>query len=149
MKKYFFLICLIFILIGNVFSQNNITNDNWKNNLIYTSVWAGYGSGFSMGIGADFQLSKVFALGIESGLVDKSYPALSLLPKLSFRPWNMEITLVGGIGFGYSQIYNFILGTNYGIDIGYNFGPGVLFANFRNGLGYSFGIGYKLGFLEK
>jgi len=149
MKKLILLACFVLIFTYQVFSQNNSSDDSWKNKWLYTSAWAGYGSGFSMGLGADVQLLKFFAVGLELGLVDKNHPALSVLPKFTFRPWKMEIDLYGGLGFGYSRVYDFIWGVQYGIDLGYKLGPGVLFAKLDNGLGWSVGLGYRMGFFNK
>lgn len=149
MKKYGLIICFTLILAGNAFSQINTDSDNWKNKWLYVSAWAGYGSGFSMGICADIQLSNHFSLGIEPGLVDRNYPALSVLPQFNFRPGNAEISLYGGLSFGYSSAYKFIWGVNFGLDAGYRVGPGILFITARNGMGWDVGIGYKMGFLDK
>ena len=149
MKKIILFACFTFIFTHQTFPQNNVVNDNWKNKWLYTSAWAGYGSGFSMGLGVDVQLAKIFALGLEFDLVDKSYPAISLLPKFTFRPWNMEIDLYGGVGFGYSSVYGFIWGIPHGIVLGYKLGPGLLIIDGRNGMGWSVGFGYRMGFYEK
>lgn len=149
MKKIVLFAFFIFFCIFQVFSQNDLDNDNWKNKWLYTSVWTGYGSGFSMGLNVDAQFFRYFALGLELGLVDKSYPALTVLPKFTYRPWKMEIDLYGGLGSGYSTVYGYIWGVKYGFDIGYNLGPGIIFVKVDNGLGWSIGIGYRMGFLDK
>lgn len=149
MKKIFLLLFLIFFGVFNLFSQESTDDLSWKDKLIYINTWAGYGTGFSMGIGVDTQLSNYFALGLEFGLVDKNYPAISIFPKFTFRPWKMEIDLYAWFSFGYSMVYDFIWGIPYGIDIGYNLGHGLLFATVRNGMGWAIWIGYRIGYFER
>ena len=147
-KKISIIACFLFIVNLQAYSQTDFVADDWKNKRLYTSAWAGYGSGFAMGLCADAQLYERFALGVELGLVDKSYPALSILPKYNFRPLKMEVGLYGGLGFGYSTTYDFIWGVKYGVDLGYKIGTGVMFVRVDNGLGWSLGIGYRIGFLK-
>lgn len=147
MKRIILIICFYFVVILQVFSQEN--NDSWKNKWLYTSAWAGYGSGFSMGLGVDAQLANIFALGSEIGFADKCYPSISLLPRLTFKPRKFQIDLYGGIGIAYSTEYDFVWGVPHGITLGYNLGPGLLFIHLRNGMGWSVGLGYRMGFLDK
>ena len=149
MKKIILSVCFVCIFTFQIFPQSNNGNDNWKNKWLYTGAWAGYGTGFSTGLSADAQLRRNFALGMELGLADKSYPSISVLPKFTFRPWKMEIDLYAGIGIGYSTVYDFIWGVPHGIVLGFNLGPGLLFVDARNGLGWAVGIGYRMGFWDK
>ena len=150
MKRIIFFFVFLLILSFSLFSQESTdNNDDWKNKKLYTSVWLGYGSGFSMGIGADVQIFRHFALGLEAGLVDKNYPAISIFPKLTLRPWRIGIDLYAGLSFGYSTVYDFIWGVPLGIDVGYNLGPGLLFVTARSGMGWAFGIGYRMGFFNR
>ena len=143
-NKWLFIILFCLVTIG-VFSQ---TNEEWKNKRTYTSMWLGYGTGFSMGIQADIQLLKYFSLGVEAGLSDKLFPTISFLPKAVFRPWQMEMNIFAGPQFGYHRTYEGLWGVIYGIDIGYYLGQGVLYGTFRTGMNYSFGIGYRIGFID-
>jgi len=128
------------------FSQSD---DEWKNKRLYTGMWLGYGTGFSMGIQADVQIFKYFSLGIETGLSDNLYPTISLLPKAVFRPWKMEISIFAGPIYGNNLTYGALWSMVYGMDIGYHLGPGMLYATIHNGMGYSFGLGYKMGFFDR
>jgi hypothetical protein len=129
-----------------VFSQ---TNDVWKNKRLYTAMWLGYGTGFSMGIQADIQLFKYFSVGIDTGLSDKLFPTISLFPKVVFRPWEIEISIFGGPKIGYHRNYGGLWGIVYGADIGYHLGPGVLYGTFHTGMNYAFGLGYRIGFIDR
>ena len=149
MKKLILIACFSFAFVFQAFPQDNTVNDNWKNKWLYTSAWAGYGSGFSMGLGIDAQLANIFALGLELGLADRNYPAISIFPKLTFKPGRMQIDLYAGVGFAYSTVYDFVWGVPHGIALGFNVGNGLLFIDVRNGMGWSVGIGYRMGFLDK
>ena len=144
-NKYLFIIIFLFVSMG-LFSQ---INDEWKNKRLYTGMWLGYGTEFSMGIQADIQFSDHFILGIETGLSDNLYPAISLFPKVVFRPWQTEIILFAGLNFGYNPVYGALWGVVYGVDIGFRLGPGVLFGTFHDGMVYAFGIGYKIGLIDR
>jgi len=149
MKRMIFVFCFIFLFIFISFSQETLNDNEWKNKRIYTHTWVGYGSGFSFGVGADAQLFEYFSLGLESGLVGENDPAISIFPKFTFRPWNMEISAYAGVSFGYSTTYDFIWGIPYGLDVGYNIGSGILFVTLRSGMGWAVGIGYRMGFLAR
>jgi hypothetical protein len=137
----------LFVLTGHgIFPQS--TNE-WKNKTLYAGSWLGYGSGFSLGIQADMQFFKHFSVGLEAGLADKAYPAVSFFPKAVFRPGEMELTLFAGPCFGYNAIYGGFVGLVYGFDAGFHLGPGILYATVRNGAGYAFGIGYRIGFADR
>jgi hypothetical protein len=144
-NKYLF-IALFCLVTTGVFSQ---TNDAWKNKRLYTGMWLGYGTGFSMGIKADIQFFEYFSLGTEVGLSDNLYPTISLLPKAVFKPWQMEMNIFAGPILGYNLTYGLLWGAIYGVDIGFHLGPGVLYGTFHAGMGYAFGIGYKIGFINR
>jgi hypothetical protein len=146
-SKSILVISLILFINNSIFSQTAENKRNPKK--IYAGGWIGYGTGFSMGAQADMHFSKHFALGVEAGLVDKAYPAMSLLPKAVFRPWQMEIVFFAGPCIGYNTIYGSFWGIAHGMDIGYRVGDGVLFGTYHGGAGYSFGVGYRVGFNRK
>jgi hypothetical protein len=129
-----------------IFSQ---TNDDWKNKHLYTGIWLGYGDGFSMGIQTDIQFFEYFSLGIETGLSNNLYPTISFLPKAVFKPWQIEINIFGGPIFGYNLTYGGLWGVVYGADIGFHLGPGVLYGTFHTGMGHAFGVGYRIGFIDR
>ena len=141
-NKYIF-IALFCLVTSGVFSQ---TDEEWKNKRLYTGMWFGYGNGFSMGALVDVQIFEHFSVGIEAGLSDNMFPTISFFPKAVFRPWQMELMLFAGPKFGYNRTYGRLWGMVWGLDIGFNLGPGILCLTFRDGMGYSFGLGYKIGF---
>jgi hypothetical protein len=61
----------------------------------------------------------------------------------------MEITVGIGPKFGYNLTYGALWGAAFTIDVGYHLGPGVLYINYHDGMGYAFGIGYKIGFFDR
>jgi len=141
---FIFLFCLAVTM--GLFSQ---TSNEWKNKYLYTGIWLGYGTGFSMGIQADMQFFEHFSVGIETGISNNLYPTISLFPKMVFRPWQMEIILFAGPNFGYNPTYGALWGVVYGVDIGFHLGPGVLFGTFHDGMVYAFGIGYRIGLIDR
>jgi hypothetical protein len=142
------ILVIIFMLsMNSIFAQT--AEDNWKTKKFYTGGWLGYGTGFSFGAQADLHFSNHFALGLEAGLVDKAYPAMSLFPKAVFRPWQMEMIFFAGPCIGNNNIYGGFWGIAYGMDIGVPLGSGVLFGTIRSGVGYSFGVGYRVGFFSR
>jgi hypothetical protein len=144
-SKYLF-IALFCLIVTKGFSQ---TNDDWKNKYLYTGLWLGFGTDFSMGAHADLQFFDHFSTAIEIGISDNLYPTIALFPKAVFRPWKMEIGVGIGPQFGYHVTYGALWGLIFSIDVGYHLGPGVLYAHYQDGMGYSFGIGYKIGFFDR
>ena len=109
--KQFFIILLFFIT-TSIFSQ---TDEEWKNKRLYTGMWLGYGTGFSMAVHADWQFYENFSVSIETGLSDNLFPTISILPNAVFRPWKMEIIVLAGPKFGYNKTYEGLWGAGYWI----------------------------------
>ena len=135
-------VILLFFITTSIFSQ---TDEEWKNKRLYTGMWLGYGTGFSMAVHADWHFHEHFSVGIETGLSDNLFPTISFFPKAVFRPLLMEISVFAGPKFGYNKTYEGLWGAVWGLDIGLPLGPGILYGAFRDGMGYSFGLGYKIG----
>ena len=145
-NKIVFIAIFAFLTISMAFSQSD---DEWKNKRLYTGMWLGYGTGFSMGVQADWQFFEHFSLGTEVGISDNLYPTISLLPKAVFRPWEMEITVGAGPQFGYNLTYGALWGVIFSIEAGYHLGPGVFYVHWHDGMGYAFGVGYRIGFVDR
>lgn len=157
-------------ILTRLLGDNNPKND-WKNKRVYIGMWPGFGAALisdyyiedqkyiSYGAFFLYQLSHLFAIGIDGTgayytkerFSGKNTFFISAVPTLTLRPSKFEIELFVGpaVGSG-SNLDKAKLGfaVTGGVRAGYNIGPGIVFSDFRiiSDLGYSLGIGYKIGF---
>ena len=139
---------------------DNNPKNAWKNRRFYMGIWPGYGASIfenaddfkfiSYGAFFSFQLTDLFALGIEG---DGAYFIgdywrgrndifVGAVARLTLRPSVFEVDVFIGPAIGTSFAF---FG---GVQVGVNLGPGVMFIDTRlnSFLGYSFGLGYQVGF---
>jgi hypothetical protein len=139
---------------------DNNPKNAWKNKRFYMGIWPGYGASIfedadefrfiSYGVFFSYQLTDLFALGIEGNGAyfigdywrGRNDIFIGAVAKLTLRPSNFEVDVFIGPAIGTSFAF---FG---GVQAGFNLGPGVIFidARLNSWLGYSFGMGYQIGF---
>jgi hypothetical protein len=149
--------------------------DIWSGfgNSIYPKYWDEY-KNIYWGGQFSFHFANYFAIGTElSGAYNirngNHWVFLNIIPRVTIRPsLNYAVDIFIGPSFGpfnyydyYYDKYGYESGygkvdraqTNFfgGVDLGYHIGPGFLFVDARlhTYLGFSLGLGYRVGFINK
>lgn len=155
-------------------------DEQWKHKWLFLGAWGGYGYSWAAGGQVSLQIAGAFALTLEAGagafmreknIINKysgnrtedepvSGFMVALFPAITIRPrWPAPFSFELYAGPYYNVIDNF--GLAAGVSIGYNIGPGILFADFRYGFMHhiglegfehrmmSGGLGYKIGLIDK
>jgi hypothetical protein len=134
-------------------------DESWKNKWLFIGAWGGYGYSWAAAGQVSLQLARAFALTFEAGAgafmrtvtvknayygdreEDEQITAFmaALFPTLTIRPrWPAPFSFEFYAGPYYNMIDDF--GLAAGASIGYNLGPGILFADFRYGFMHHLGL---------